>query len=194
MADDTVLAGLTRVVVGSTNPVKVAAVRAVLARCAPQAHVEGVAVASGVPDQPWGDDETRDGAATRAAAALQLVEGAELAIGLEGGAVREADGSVRTCAWAAAIDRSGRTGVGGSLAMPLPPAVVRLLEAGEELGYAMDTVARTTGTKHGAGAVGLLTAGLIDRQAAYEPLVTYALAPWLGLALWDDPAPPDTDR
>jgi non-canonical (house-cleaning) NTP pyrophosphatase len=49
----------------------------------------------------------------------------------------------------------------------------------------MDQLARTTGTKHGSGAVGLLTAGLIDRQGAYEPLVTYALSRWLGRALWE---------
>jgi inosine/xanthosine triphosphatase len=60
-----------------------------------------------------------------------------------------------------------------------------LLERGVELGLAMDEVARTTGTKHGRGAVGLLTAGLIDRQAAYEVLVTYALSRWLGAALWE---------
>jgi non-canonical (house-cleaning) NTP pyrophosphatase len=43
----------------------------------------------------------------------------------------------------------------------------------------MDAVARVVGTKHGCGAVGILTAGLIDRQGAYEPMVAYALAPWL---------------
>jgi inosine/xanthosine triphosphatase len=63
--------------------------------------------------------------------------------------------------------------------------VVALLEQGVELGHAMDQVAMTIGTKHGLGAVGLLTGGLITRQAAYEPLVTYALARWLGRTLWD---------
>ena len=27
--------------------------------------------------------------------------------------------------------------------------------------------------------VGILTGGLLDRQGAYEPLVMYALAPWI---------------
>jgi len=48
----------------------------------------------------------------------------------------------------------------------------------------MDAVASTVDTKHGKGAVGLLTAGLITRQGAYEPLVTYALSRWIGRALW----------
>lgn len=167
-----------RVVVGSSNPVKIAAVRAVLARIATGAQCDGVTVASGVPDQPWGDDETQRGAETRARAALAASD-ADLAIGLEGGVVEGPGGRVRTCAWAVAIDRAGAVGIGGSLAVSLPDAVAALLRAGEELGHAMDIVAAQSGTKHGSGAVGILTSGLIDRQRAYEPLVTYALAPWL---------------
>jgi len=160
-------------------------VEAVLSRCGPGIVVRGIAVSSGVPDQPWGDDETRAGALARARMALANDLDAQLAVGLEGGVVRETDGSVRTCAWAAVVDRHGTTCSGGSLAMALPPAVVALLEAGMELGHAMDEVANTIDTKHGRGAVGLLTAGLITRQGAYEPLVTYALSRWIGRALWD---------
>jgi len=180
-----VLATLHHVSVGSTNPVKIAAVRAVLARVAPHAIVQGVAVVSGVPDQPWGDVETIAGARTRAHRALE-VTGAELAVGLEGGVVEDRDGRVRTCAWAVVVGRDGREGTGGSLAMPLPARVAARLRAGEELGLAMDAEARVSGTKTGRGAVGILTAGLIDRQGAYEPLVTYALAPWLAPAFFDE--------
>ena len=44
------------------------------------------------------------------------------------------------------------------------------------------------GTKHGAGAVGILTAGLVDRQRAYETLVAYALAPFLSPAQYAEGA------
>lgn len=186
-------ATITRVVIGSTNPVKIDAVRTVLARIAPSVHCEGLAVASGVPDQPWGDDETIRGAETRARAALAASD-ADLAVGLEGGVVDVGDGSVRTCAWAVAVDRAGTRGIGGSLVVPLPDAVVARLRAGEELGPAMDAVARQTGTKYGAGAVGILTAGLIDRRQAYEPLVTYALAPWLAAPFFAMPAHAVGDR
>jgi inosine/xanthosine triphosphatase len=179
------LAEIRRVIVGSENPVKLAAVRAVVARCSPEAVVVGVAAESGVPDQPWGDAETRAGAAERARRALASDGRADLGVGIEGGVVREAGGGVMSCAWAAIVDRAGVVSVGGSLAMPLPPAVVALLDAGVELGHAMDEVAGTTGTKHAGGAVGLLTAGLISRQDAYEHLVTYALSRWLGRALWE---------
>ena len=173
----------TRVVVGSSNPVKVAAVRAVLARLLPASGVAaltvfGAEVPSGVPAQPLGDDETQRGARQRAQGAL-AVSDAALAVGLEGGVVVLPDGRMRTCAWAVVIDRTGREGLGGSLSMPLPEIVAARIRAGEELGHAMDAVARVVGTKHGCGAVGILTAGLIDRQGAYEPMVAYALAPWL---------------
>ncbi|MDF1503573.1 inosine/xanthosine triphosphatase [Roseisolibacter sp. H3M3-2] len=178
------LSSVRRVAVGSTNPVKVAAARAVLARVAPGAEVVGVAVASGVPDQPWGDDETRRGAVARARAALRALD-ADLGVGFEGGVVAEADGAVRSCAWAAVVDAAGVEGVGGSMAMPLPAAVARRLRAGEELAHAIDALTGERGTKHRGGAVAVLTAGLVDRRQAYEVILAYALAPFLAPAGWD---------
>lgn len=172
------LRALRHVAVGSTNPVKLGAVRAVLASLAPGARVQGIAVPSGVPDQPWGDDETIRGARERARAARDAL-GVELGIGIEGGVVEGADGALRTCAWAAAVGPDGRVGTGGSLAMPLPPAVAEDLRAGVELGHAMDRLTGGHDTKRGAGAVGILTAGLVDRQRAYEVLVAYALVPFI---------------
>ncbi|MBI3569311.1 MAG: DUF84 family protein [Gemmatimonadetes bacterium] len=170
------------VAVGSTNPVKLAAVRAILGPLAPHAAFEGVGVSSTVADQPFGDDETIRGARSRAEAARAALD-ADLGVGIEGGCVETADG-LRTCAWAAVVDRDGARGTGGSLAMPLPQSVARDIRAGMELGHAMDALVRQHNTKHGAGAVGILTAGLVDRQRAYEVLVTYALAPWLTPEYW----------
>ena len=99
--------------------------------------------------------------------------------------------SVRTCAWAAAVTRDGREGVGGSLAMALPPRVAELVRGGMELGHAMDAVTGTQNVKQGLGAVGILTHGLVTRQQAYETLVAYALAPLLG---GDEPARRATAR
>jgi non-canonical (house-cleaning) NTP pyrophosphatase len=41
----------------------------------------------------------------------------------------------------------------------------------------MDRITGTRDVKRGLGAVGILTAGLVSRQQAYELLVAYALAP-----------------
>ena len=181
------LATAKNVVVGSSNPVKIAAVTAVLERSGSPARVRGFAVPSGVRDQPEGDAETIRGATQRAQTALEVSD-ADFAIGIEGGVVEEA-GYMRTCAWAAVVARDGRVGVGGSLAMTLPDRVAALVRGGMELGHAMDRVSGGRDTKHGAGAVGILTAGLVDRQRAYEALVTYALAQFLAPAYFDDGAP-----
>ena len=164
-----------RVAVGSMNPVKIGASRAVLERLATGIEVVGIAAASGVPEQPWGDDETIRGALARARAARQAT-GADLGIGIEGGVVANEDGSVRTCAWAAIVARDGREGVGGSLVLTLPAPVAELVRGGMELGLAMDAVTGSRNVKHGLGAVGILTRGLVSRQQAYETLIAYALA------------------
>jgi inosine/xanthosine triphosphatase len=183
LADAAAFASMRLVAVGSTNPVKLAAARAVIGRVAAGARVEPVKVSSTVSDQPFGDEETIRGALARARRAREATEG-DLGIGLEGGVV-ESNGSMRTCAWAAVVDRSGNEGVGGSLAMPLPNAVARLIrEEGLELGVAMDRLTGEYNVKHRQGAVGILTAGLVDRQAAYEVILTYALARFLTPGLW----------
>ena len=171
------LTNIHRVAVGSTNPVKVAAVRAVIQRLEPRTHVDGIAVASLVPDQPLGDAQTIEGATNRAHAARAALD-ADLGVGIEGGVV-ETPGGMRTCAWAVVATRSGHVHVGGSLSMPLPDAVAALIRGGEELGHAIDRLIGTTNIKHGAGAVGILTDGLVNRQEAYETLLAYALAPVL---------------
>ena len=178
------LASIRAIAVGSTNPVKIGAARAVLGAIAPQASIDGIAVASTVPDQPFGDEETIRGALARASAAREAMD-AQLGVGIEGGVVEAPDGSMHTCAWAAIVDAHGRTGVGGSLAMPLPRRVAELIRGGVELGHAMDQLVGAHNTKHGAGAVGILTAGLVDRQRAYEILVSYAVAPFLTSELYE---------
>jgi inosine/xanthosine triphosphatase len=166
------------VAVGSLNPVKVGATRAVLQRLAPHLRIEGVAVVSGVRDQPWGDDETIAGARTRAEAARNALD-ADWGVGIEGGVVALPDGGVRTCAWAVIVDRVHHAGVGGSLSLELPPRVAELVRGGLELGHAMDAVSGQHNVKQGLGAVGILTAGAVTRQGAYESLVAYAMVPLL---------------
>jgi inosine/xanthosine triphosphatase len=157
--------------------VKLAATQAVFQRLSPRTHVRGIAVASEVPDQPVGDAQTIAGATNRARAARAALD-ADLGVGIEGGVVEAPDG-MRTCAWAVVAERNGAVHVGGSLSMPLPDAVAALIRSGEELGHAIDRLVGTTNIKHGAGAVGILTEGLVSRQEAYETLLAYALAPVL---------------
>ena len=171
-------ASIELVAVGSLNPVKVGAARAVVVHLSPTTRVECIAVPSGVSEQPWGDDETIRGALARAHAARTALD-ADWGIGIEGGVIAMPDGGVRTCAWAAIVTRHGRQGIGGSLSLELPHRVAALVRGGLELGHAMDQVTGAHDVKRGLGAVGILTRGLVTRQRAYEALVAYAAAPLL---------------
>jgi len=168
-----------KVVVGSTNPVKVAATAAVLRRVYGDGSVEGVvvepvAVESGVAHQPWGNEETLRGALNRAQAA-QRASGATLGVGFEGGLL-EVQGRVFTCAWCAVVRDDGAVGIAGGENVLLPPSVAADVRAGAELGPAMDALTGMHNTKQGGGAIGALTGGWLDRQSAYEHLLTMALA------------------
>lgn len=79
---------------GSTSPHKIAACKAAFESLDnwsggdPELQLRPVAVASGVPPQPIGLEQTRRGALQRAEAALQEVPEARYAIGIESGIVR----------------------------------------------------------------------------------------------------------
>jgi inosine/xanthosine triphosphatase len=165
------------IAIGSKNPVKVAAVQAVFKPIFPEAWYAVTTVPSGVPDQPWGDEETRQGALNRAKAALQQNQ-ADYGLGLEGGVI-ETTAGLMTCAWCAIIDTQGRVGFGGGVHILLPSMVAAGLRRGEELGPLMDRLSGEDNTKQKQGAVGILTNGLINRQSAYEQIVAMAAGPFI---------------
>ncbi len=165
------------VAVGSTNPVKIQATWHSIQRIWPNAEVTGVAVASGVRAQPLGDDEAIEGAVNRARAACQQT-GSDLGIGLEGNTTETPHGLFVT-GWAAAVDRDGTVGIGGSGRFRLPPALVVGVRQGEELGDLIDAWAGQQNTKQQQGAVGIITNGLISRTAALETAVIFALTRFL---------------
>ena len=165
------------IAVGSTNPVKLAAVRAVLGQVYPEAVFSGLEVPSEVPEQPWGDEQTRRGAFNRANHALRQLN-ASFGVGLEGGLLETSVG-LMTCAWCAMVDNQGKVGYGGGVHILLPPIVADILKEQGELGPAMDALVNEKDTKRGRGAVGILTNRLTSRQAAYEQLVAMAAAPFV---------------
>lgn len=165
-----------RVVVGSANPVKIEAARRAFRRVFPEvpSRVEGVAVPSGVPDQPRGRAETREGALRRAAGAASHRPEADYWVGIEGGVLEEEG---RMFAFArVAVRSAGGTGESASGLFRLPDPVARRVRAGQELGAADDEVFGTEGSKRERGAVGLLTGGAVERSELYAHAVCLALA------------------
>jgi len=166
-----------KIAIGSTNPVKIRAVKNVARRIFPNAEFVAREVPSGVPGQPRGDKQTRRGAVNRARAVRQATR-ADWGVGLEAGIVENEFG-VMTCAWCAIVDRRGRVGIGGSTNVLLPDEVAARVKAGAELGEAMDAFARIKNVKHKMGAIGVLTRGLSNRQRAYEYVLTLAVVRFL---------------
>ena len=172
------------VAVGSTNPVKIAAAGAVLHRIYGDAvDVASLPVESNVSDQPWGNEETLRGALNRAQAALRL-GGTQLGIGFEGGLLT-VRGSAFTCAWCAVARDDGVVGIGGGENVLLPRSVAAAVRAGAELGSAIDELTGQRNTKQVGGAIGALTANWLDRQTAYEHMLTLALARLLTPAYYE---------
>jgi inosine/xanthosine triphosphatase len=167
-----------RLIAGTRNPAKLNAIRQGVAGWYPDAEVAGVDVPSGVAAQPWGDDETRQGARNRAVAALAAAD-ADFGIGLEGGVV-EVGGTVYACAWCAVAAPDGRVSFAGTARCPLPGAYVELLRQGLELGDASDRLFGRRNSKLQEGAIGLLTRGVIDRAGFYAPAVTLAFTAYAG--------------
>ena len=181
-----------QIAIGSTNPVKCSATRAVLKPLYPAAAFVPVEVPSGVSSQPWGDVETRTGALNRARAAL-CETGADWGVGLEGG-VQDSEFGLMTCAWAVLVDARGRIGVGGNSCVLLPETVADHVRQGGELGTAIDRLTNQHNTRQGAGAIGILTSHLETRQSAYETILRLALAPFQHPAWYPLSATPPSGR
>ncbi|MCB8950758.1 MAG: inosine/xanthosine triphosphatase [Ardenticatenales bacterium] len=166
-----------RIAVGSTNPVKIAAVRQIVAQVWPDCQLFPCAVPTGVSAMPLSDAECIAGARNRAVAARRQAQ-ADLGVGIEGGVQAEPTGLMLT-AWAVVLDAQGAEGVGSAGRLLLPDFVAARIRQGAELGPVMDELLGQTNVKHKDGAVGAFTNGLVNRREALAAAVAYALAPFL---------------
>jgi inosine/xanthosine triphosphatase len=171
-----------RAAVGSTNPAKVDAVRRTLSRFAPECVVVAVDVPSGVGVMPLGENAIRTGALARARAALERTD-AEIAFGLEGGAILDRDRAWLT-AHVVALTRDGQLGEAAWGRMLLPRVAAERIRAGEELGDIIDDLFDRKASKRQTGAVGLLTEGTVSRTDAFADLVAMACVPLLHRGLY----------
>ncbi len=164
-----------KIAVGSTNPVKVEAVRSMVERVWDDVEIVPVSVPSGISEMPLSDEETRQGAINRANAAREQC-GADMGIGLEGGVHPEPFG-LTLMGWVAIVDGNGRSSLAGAARLPLPHHIAQRVLNGEELGNVMDDILDDHNVKQKGGAVGALTGGLTVRGEAFAQAVAYALSP-----------------
>ncbi len=184
--------------VGSTNPVKINAVKFAAKDRWPNLEVRGFAVDSLVSDQPMTDQETKQGAVNRAHAVLEQglsldlsdVGGnsskkksnqkvAQLGIGVEGGITMIND-RMWTTVWAALIDTAGHVFQAGGGHFPVPDFVAERILKGEEMGPIMSEYFGGRSVKKQEGLVGVISQKYVDRAELYSAIIRLAIGQWYG--------------
>ncbi len=165
------------IAVGTTNPVKIEAVRSAIQKLWHNAKVQGIYAESGVSHQPKGDEEAIRGAINRAKSALEKLD-ADFGFGLEGTVVETKHGMF-LCGWVAVVDKNGKLGLACTSKIELPEKVAKEIRKGRELGPVMDELIGENDTKKKQGAVGILTNNLVVRSKVFEQAVLLALAKFI---------------
>lgn len=162
--------------VGSTNPVKIEAVKIAFEKVWPGKtwKVTGVNVPSGVSMQPMSDAESIVGARNRANAVLQQ-DDADYGVGIEGG-IEKIGEHWFDCGWIVIVDKQGLEGIGSSLRLMVPPSMIKSIQAGKELGEVIDEVFDRKNAKQAEGHFGLMTKGVVTRTSGYVDGIVAALA------------------
>jgi inosine/xanthosine triphosphatase len=173
------------ILVGSANPVKINAVKtAIVGTPLARAEVLGFEVATGVAAQPWGSEETRQGARNRASAVLalgrQTYSPAEfIALGFEGG-VYDLDGEVWSTVWCSVMDTAGNHFETNGASFQIPEPIATHLREGGELGPAVDAFINDTDVSKKQGAIGVFTSSFANRTEEYSGLAKLAIGLWYG--------------
>ena len=176
---------MKKVVVASTNPVKINTAQIGFSQMFPEFQFDfsGVSVLSDVADQPMGAEETLNGARNRAENAKKAEPDADYWVGIEGG-LDEREGKFEAFAWMVVENKGGKVGMGRTGSFFLPPKVAELIRQGKELGEADDIVFGMKNSKQSNGAVGILTGDVLTRTTFYVPALILALIPFKNKELY----------
>lgn len=151
--------------VGSTNPIKLDAIKRVIS---PLLKVNGIEVDTGVSKQPKTVDETINGALQRALALPGYYEDRETArVGLEAG-VTLIGGKLFLINWGVLIVK-GQILYAGGTQIELPDSLISpIYEEGLELNDAMERYFGLINPKHKKGAIAYFTADMVKRVDIFE--------------------------
>ncbi len=173
----------TLVAVGTSNPMKVRAVRRAF-KLFIDAEVVPVKVETGVPDQPVGVRELVRGAALRAIKARKAA-GAHYGVGVEAGPLPfpSSTGYIETQV-AVIVGPGEKASVGLSPSFEVSPDIVKAMLARVELSKASGIVRGGRDIGEGIGFIGVKTRGHVTRQDLTFYAVVMALVPWLEGGAW----------
>lgn len=163
-----------QVVAATTNPAKIQAILAAFDQVFGEGscQIMPVSVDTGVPEQPFGSNETRAGARNRVANAREAHPNADFWVAIEAGIDEGA-----TFSWVV-IENSERRGEARSATLPLPEAILEQVRAGEALGPVMSKYSGIDKIGNKEGAIGVFTAGVLTRSSVYHQAVVLALSPF----------------
>lgn len=162
-----------KLIVGSKNQTKVQAVADVFTK----ATVIGADVPSDVAAQPFGDEETLQGALNRAKHAQEL-ERHVFGVGLEGGVILTL-GKLYVCNWGTLLTPEGNVYHASGARVRLPDAFIEPLKNGTELSELMNAYTKRHNIRHHEGAIGIFTNGLLKRQEMFAQVVTLLYGQYL---------------
>jgi inosine/xanthosine triphosphatase len=167
---------MKKVIIASMNPVKIEVARRSFAAVFPDGQFEfiGIQSESGVPDQPM-EEETRQGAENRLHYIKEHQPDADFWISQEGGLRREKDRMYEQ-ACIMVSDKTNFIAESMTAQFYLPKEIAKYVNEGMELGDAADTFFKSVNSKQGAGAIGHLTDGVIDRTSYYLQAAIIALS------------------
>ena len=163
-------------IIGTTNKAKLRACEEVMGEYYPHAEITGRSIKSDVSNQPFGDEETREGAlnrARKASASAQNVVG----IGLEGG-VRLINDKLYICNWGALCLPDGCEFTAGGAQIQLPDEIAHEVQSGKELGPVVDYYYHKQNTRHNEGAIGILTNGAVSRADLFAHILHLLIGQW----------------
>ena len=165
-----------KVAVGSTNKVKLDAVRNIFTQAYGLVEVVSVEPATDRDKQPM-EEATIRGSERRAKDALEKT-GADLGVGIEAGLFfNKALEKYLDIQYCSIVDSSGGMTVGHGPGFEYPPDVIKSVLNGASVGDTMSSITGIESIGHKSGSVGYLSNGLIDRTSLTEIAVLMALIP-----------------
>lgn len=175
---------MIRVFVGSTNPVKINAVK--LAMDSLEIDVTGLKTPSNVDEQPRSDEETRKGAQNRAKAAWVQGKKAQpgatevIGIGLEGGVMDHHNGDLWSTVWICLTDDGETLYESNGARFPIPAPFDELIRSGGEMGPVVAKITGVHNVKHKEGMIGVITDNFVQRTEVYAAIAKIAVGLWQG--------------
>lgn len=169
------------IAVGTTNPIKIDAVKEKLKEYPSLCHVEIIplSVSSEISEQPMSLEEIIQGAKNRAKNAYNLTNSCFVSIGIESGlfqAPGTTTGYLEACI--CSIYDGNEHHIGLSCGFEVPPQILRwVIEEKKDLSQACYSSGITNNEKLGSseGLIGILTKGRIDRKEYTKQSIATAL-------------------